>query len=246
MLTIFNQLGVETEDMNDPDTFFIRPSDNMYLPHFPGLDNEGMTITFKRENALKREDMTFLTWDHPMVLGIMDFISSKEMGNASFVSWKNPSKENFLFEGFFLLHSVADKKLQLQKFFPPTPLRVLLNGQFSDLTQKIPKKFIDESTETLSQEKRSQLKEIPKEFLKECIKKGRELCLARAKQYKDKFRDEMLSHMNGEIQRLEALRKINPTVSETEILLLKFNRDSMLKAMDKAELSLDSLRIILN
>jgi ATP-dependent helicase HepA len=246
MLTIFNQLGVETEDMNDPDTFFIRPGDNMYLPHFPGLDNEGMTITFKRENALKREDMTFLTWDHPMVLGIMDFISSKEMGNASFVSWKNPSKESFLFEGFFLLHSVADKKLQLQKFFPPTPLRVLLNAQFSDLTQKIPKKFIDESTETLSQEKRSQLKEIPKEFLKECIKKGRELCLARAKQYKDKFRDEMLSHMNGEIQRLEALRKINPTVSETEILLLKFNRDSMLKAMDKAELSLDSLRIILN
>jgi ATP-dependent helicase HepA len=160
--------------------------------------------------------------------------------------WKTPNKEQFLFEGYFLLSAIADKKLQLQKWFPPTPLRVLLNAQFSDLTQKIPKKFIDESTETLSQEKRSQLKEIPKEFLKECIKKGRELCLARAKQYKDKFRDEMLNHMNGEIQRLEALRKINPTVSETEILLLKFNRDSMLKAMDKAELSLDSLRIILN
>jgi ATP-dependent helicase HepA len=246
MLNIFNQLGVDTEDMNDPDTYFIKPGDNMYLPHFPGLENEGMTITFKRENALKREDMTFLSWDHPMVLGIMDFISSKEMGNSTIVNWKNPSKESFLFEGFFLLHCIADKKLQLHKFFPPTPLRVLMNTQFTELTQKIPKKFIDEGTETLSQEKRIQLKELPKDFLKECIKKGRELCLARAKQYKDKFRDEMLSQMNSEIQRLEALRKINPTVSETEILLLKFNRDSMMKAMDKAELSLDSLRIILN
>jgi ATP-dependent helicase HepA len=52
--------------------------------------------------------------------------------------------------------------------------------------------------------------------------------------------------MNAEIERLEALRKVNPTVSETEILLLRFNRDNMLKAMDRAELSLDSLRIILS
>lgn len=246
MINIFNQLGVENEDMNDPFTFFIRPGDNMYLPHFPGLENDGMTITFKRENALKREDMTFLSWDHPMVVGIMDFISSKEMGNVTIAAWKTPSKESFLFEGYYLLSCVADKKLQLQKFFPPTPLRVLLNPQFQDVTAKLPKKFIDENTETIDAEKRAQMKELPKDFLKECIKKGKELCVARAKQYKEKFKDEMLKSMNGEIERLEALRKVNPTVSETEILLLKFNRDNMLKAMEKAELSLDSLRLIVS
>ncbi|MBA2406301.1 MAG: RNA polymerase-associated protein RapA [Bdellovibrionales bacterium] len=244
MLNLFNQLGVDAEDMNDPYTFFIKPSDNMYLPHFPGLDNEGMTITFKRENALKREDMTFLSWDHPMVVGIMDYISSKEMGNVTISAWKTPMKETFLFEGYYLLSCIADKKLQLQKFFPPTPLRVLINSQFADMTQKLPKKFIDENTETIDAEKRAQMKELPKDFLKECIKKGKEMCIARAKQYKEKFRDDMLKSMNGEIERLEALRKVNPTVSETEILMLKFNRDNMLKAMDKAELSLDSLRLI--
>jgi ATP-dependent helicase HepA len=246
MLNIFNQLGVDTEDMNDPDTFLIRPGDNMYLPHFPGLDNEGMTITFKRENALKREDMTFLSWDHPMVIGIMDFIASKEMGNVTISTWKTPSKESFLFEGYYLLNCIADKKLQLQKFFPPTPLRVLFNAQYLDMTQKLPKKFIDENTETIGQDKRAQMKEIPKDFLKDCIKKGKEMCLARAKQYKEKFKEDMLNSMNSEIERLQALRKVNPTVSETEILLLKFNRDNMLKAMEKAELSLDSLRLIVN
>ena len=246
MLNLFNLLGVDAEDMNDPYTFLIRPGDNMYLPHFPGLDNEGMTITFKRENALKREDITFLSWDHPMVVGIMDYISSKEMGNVTISSWTAPSKESFLFEGYYLLSCIADKKLQLQKFFPPTPLRVLLNGQFADMTQKIPKKFIDENTGSLDMEKRAQMKELPKEFLKECIKKGKEMCIARAKQYKEKFRDDMLKSMNAEIGRLEALRKVNPTVSETEILMLKFSRDNMLKAMDKAELSLDSLRLIVS
>lgn len=246
MLGIFNQLGVDTEDMDDPYTYFIRAGDNMYLPHFPGLQNEGMTITFKRENALKLEDVTFLTWDHPMVLGIMDFISSKEMGNCTIASWKTPSKEAFLFEGYFLLSAVADRKLQLQKWFPPTPLRVLLNANMQDMTPKIPKKFIDESTQTLDHEKRAGLKELPKDFIKQCIRKGKELCVARAKQYKEKFRDDMVKAMDTEIERLEALRKVNPTVSETEILLLKYNKNNMLKAMDKAELSLDSLRIIIN
>ena len=246
MLNLFNQLGVDAEDMNDPYTFLIRPGDNMYLPHFPGLENEGMTITFKRENALKRDDVTFLSWDHPMVVGIMDFISSKEMGNVTIASWKTPSKENFLFEGYYLLSCIGDRKLQLQKYFPPTPLRVLLNSQFQDMTQKLPKKFLDENTGTIDQEKRAQMKELPKDFLKECIKKGKELCIARAKQYKEKFRDDMLKSMNSEIDRLQALRKVNPTVSETEILLLKFNRDNMLKAMEKAELSLDSIRLVVS
>ena len=246
MINLFNQLGVDVEDMNDPYTFFIKPGDNMYLPHFPGLEGEGMTITFKRENALHREEMTFLTWDHPMVIGIMDFISSKEMGNSTMASWKTSSKEPFVFEGYFVLSCLADKKLQIQKWFPPTPLRVALNSQMQDITQKIPKKFIDESVESLSQEKRAGLKDLPKDFIKECIKKGKELSIPRAKQYKEKFKEDMLKFMNGEIERLEALRKVNPTVSETEILMLKFNRDKMSKAMDTAELSLDSLRVVIN
>jgi ATP-dependent helicase HepA len=56
----------------------------------------------------------------------------------------------------------------------------------------------------------------------------------------------MIKSFNAEIERLEALRIVNPTVSETEILLLKYNRENLSKAMDKAELSLDSLRIIVS
>ena len=246
MLSLWNRLGVDAEDMNDPDTFFLRPGDNMYLPHFPGLESEGMTVTFKRSNALKHEDMTFLSWDHPMVIGIMDFISSKEMGNVTLSGWKTPSKEPFLFEGYFVLNAIADKKLQLEKWFPPTPLRILLNAQLHDLTQKLPKKFIDENVESLDPERRAQLKEIPKDFIKECIKRGKDLCVPRAKQYKEKFKEEMNKFMSSEIERLEALRKVNPTVSESEILLLRFNRDNMLKAMEKAELSLDSIRMIIS
>jgi len=246
LLNLFNQLGVEVEDMNDPYTFFIRPGDNMFLPHFPGLPTEGMMISFRRENVLKREDISFMTWDHPLVIGIMDFISSKEMGNSTIVTWKVPSKESFLIEGFYLLRCLADKKFQSEKWFPPTPIRVLLNEKMIDLTTKFPKKFIDESTESLSTEKKAQLSQIPKDFIKESIKKGKEYCLPRAKQYKEKFKEDMMKSLTGEIDRLISLREINPTISETEILMLKFQKDQLSKAMDTVELSLDSLRIVIN
>ena len=58
----------------------------------------------------------------------IDYISSKEMGNVTISSWKTPSKESFLFEGYYLLSCIADKKLQLQKFFPPTRMSKILSG----------------------------------------------------------------------------------------------------------------------
>lgn len=243
MLIIFERLGVDVEEI-DENSFYIRPGDNMYLPYFPALPTDGLAITFKRATGIRRDDVSFMTWDHPMVTGIMEFIQSKEMGNCTIATWIGKAREPFLFEGYFLLSAVADKKLGLEKFFPPTPLRVIINSKFQDLTTKIPKKMIDEEVMNVPEEKKAGLKEIPRDFVKECIKKSKEMCLPRAKQYKDKFREDMLKTMDSEITRLESLREVNPTVSLKDIVMLKHHRNVMLKAIDNAELSLDSLRVI--
>lgn len=244
MLSIFERLGVDVDEI-DEDTFFVRPGDNMYLPYFPALPSEGMAITFKRDIGRMRDDMSFITWDHPMVTGIMELIQSKEMGNCTLATWNGKAREPFLFEGYFVLSTVAEKRVGIERFFPPTPLRVIINSKFQDLTTKIPKKMIDEEVITIPEEKKAALKDIPRDFVKECIKKSKEYCLPRAKQYKDKFREEMLKSMDSEIARLESLREVNPTVSMKDIVMLKHYKNVMLKAIDNAELSLDSLRVII-
>ena len=235
---------MDVEDL-DGDSFYLKPSDNMYLPHFPGLPHEGVSVTFKREVALKRPELLFLTWDHSMVLGIMELIASKEMGNVTVSSWKAKAPEPFLLEAFFTLHCLADKRLQPQKWFPPTPLRVLLNGKGVDLTAKFPKKMVDEGVTGGTPEKVAQVRALPRDVLKELLKKGKESALPRAKQYKDKFHGEMKAHFDAEITRLEKLREVNPTVSMMDIVALKTQRLKLEKAMGEAQLTLDSLRIIL-
>lgn len=244
MLALFERLGIDAEDL-DGEIYYIRPSDNMYVPHFPGLPHEGVSVTFLRETALRKDGILFLTWDHPMVLGAMELVQSKEMGNVTVATWQLKAREPFLFEGFYVLHCVADKKLQIEKWFPPTPLRILLSGKHQDLTQKISKKQLEEEITTLPMEKRAQLKEIPRDFIKECLKKGKEGVVPRAKQYKDKFIEEMTQKMDAEISRLHELREVNPTVSLMEIAQLVKTKKGLTQAMAQAEISLDSFRLIL-
>src|SRR5439155_934455 len=54
---------------------------------FPGLPAEGLTVTCDRKRALAREDIQFLTWDHPLVTGALDLLLGSEKGNSSFAQW---------------------------------------------------------------------------------------------------------------------------------------------------------------
>lgn len=44
------------------------------------LKEEGVTVTFDRDLALAREDLEFLTWDHPIVRNGIDLIVSGDIG----------------------------------------------------------------------------------------------------------------------------------------------------------------------
>lgn len=244
MLSLCERLGVDVEDL-DGESYFLKPSDTMLLPHFPGLPHEGVSVTFKRDVGLRRPELVFLNWDHPMVLGIMELIASKEMGNVTVSTWKTRAPEPFLLEGFFTLHCMADKKLQPQKWFPPTPLRVLLNNKGQDVTAKFPKKMVDDGVTTASGEQIQQVRGLPRDSIKALLKQAKDATSARAKQYKDKFHAEMKSTIDSEIQRLEKLREVNPTVSLQEIVALKTQKLKLEKAMSEAQLTLDSLRIII-
>lgn len=243
-LTLCERLGVDIEDL-DGVSFYLKPSDNMYLPHFPGLPHEGVSVTFDREVALKRADLLFLNWDHAMVLGIMDLVASKEVGNITVSTWKTRAPEPLLIEGFFTLTCMGERRLQLEKWFPPTPLRVLINAKGADLTQKISKKQVDDGTQSANPEQLNRVRELPRDVVKELLKKAKELSVPRAKQYKEKFITEMKIHFDGEITRLEKLREVNPTVSLKDIVELKTRRLKLEKAMNEAQLNLDSLRILL-
>src|SRR5690606_31126789 len=66
MEELFNAFGIDSEDHSD-NALVLRPSEKMLDASFPLGDDEAVTVTYDREQALALEDMPFITWQHPMV-----------------------------------------------------------------------------------------------------------------------------------------------------------------------------------
>lgn len=131
--------GVDSE-FHSEQTLILRPSEHMLTGHFPYLQEEGTTVTFDREKALSREDMEFLTWEHPMIVEAMEMVQSTELGNAAIgtIKLKGIAAGTMLLECLFTVNCVAPKSLQVERFLPLSPMRLLVDARGKDLSSIVP------------------------------------------------------------------------------------------------------------
>ncbi len=59
-MNLFDIVGINRDDRGE-NLIVLTPSDHMLVPDFPGLPEDGCTITFERDVALSREDAQFIT-----------------------------------------------------------------------------------------------------------------------------------------------------------------------------------------
>jgi len=94
-----------------------------------------MIATCDRRRALSREDVGFLTWDHPMVTGAMDLLLGAETGNCAFAVMPAANDRTILLELIFVLEAIAEPHLHSDRFLPPTPVRVIVNHKLVDVSK---------------------------------------------------------------------------------------------------------------
>jgi ATP-dependent helicase HepA len=135
-LKMFDEIGVNQDDRGE-NALVLTPGDHMLVSSFPGLPQDGMTITFDRNTALSRDDMALLSWDHPMMRGGIDLILGSEIGATSVALLKNKALPigSILLELIFVAESAAHP--QLYRFMPPTPIRLLMDKNGQNLGEKV-------------------------------------------------------------------------------------------------------------
>ncbi len=87
-MNLFDIIGINQDDRGD-NMIVLTPSDHMLVPDFPGLSEDGITITFDREVALAREDAQFITREHPLIRNGLDLILSGDTGSSTISLLKN-------------------------------------------------------------------------------------------------------------------------------------------------------------
>ncbi|PXA05496.1 RNA polymerase-associated protein RapA [Coraliomargarita sinensis] len=245
MNRIFDHFGVTVDDL-DSRSFHLTPG-QLFTDAFPGLPEEGTTVTCDRTKALGREDIGFLTWDHPMVRGSIDLMLSSEKGNSSIVVWKDSRMEAppILIEAIYVLESVAPARLHVDRFLPPTPVRILVDMEGKDRSEEFLHDIINRKTADEEAFRLRQNPELLQSLVPEMLRAARSYAREeKSTRLKDAMR-EAHTRLDGEASRLKELRKVNPNVSEEEIKIAQNVVEDVTRHISKAHLRLDAVRLVL-
>ncbi|MGE8294861.1 MAG: RNA polymerase-associated protein RapA [Pseudomonas sp.] len=245
MEELFNAFGIDSEDHSD-NALILRPSEKMLDASFPLGDDEAVTITYDREQALAREDMQFLTWEHPMVQGGMDLVLSGSMGNTAVALIKNKALKpgTVLLELLYVSEVVGPRKLQLGRFLPPAALRCLLDANGNDLAPKVGFETLNDQLESVPRASANKFVQAQRDVLAKQINDAEAKVMPRHIERVAEAKRRLIAELDEELARLIALRAVNPSVRDSEIDALREQREQSLAMFDKAALRLEAIRVL--
>ncbi|WP_339011013.1 RNA polymerase-associated protein RapA [Aeromonas popoffii] len=242
-LKMFDEIGVNQDDRGE-NALVLTPGDHMLVSSFPGLPQDGMTITFDRNTALSRDDMALLSWDHPMMRGGIDLILGSEIGATSVALLKNKALPigSILLELIFVAESAAHP--QLYRFMPPTPIRLLMDKNGQNLGEKVAFDAFNRQLTPVNRHLGSKLVTASQPVIHGLIGKGQPIAEELKAVIVDKARAQMAQTLQQDLDRLEALKAVNPNVRDSELDYLRNLQAELHHLIDQTQLKLDAIRFI--
>ncbi len=200
-------------------------------------------MTTDRAIALTREDLGFLTWDHPLVAGAMELFLGSGKGNAGFAHWETAGEQAFFLEMVFLVEATAQPDLYVERYLPPLPLRVVVdhhlkNGE-NDLPGHLSDPLTDGSASLFAKVLPAVSHRIP-----DMLEAGRMMAQAKSLSVIEAAHRVAGQMMDEAVNRIEALGRVNAAIGDLEINAAKQARDAVRSAISTARVRLDAMRLI--
>lgn len=244
MDAVFDIFGVYTEDQISTPSQILRPSPHMLVSQLPGLPEEGLETTYDRNLATQREDLTFLSIDHPMVISTLEMFLNLDRGVTSFSIWKNAPNPGILVQSLWILECLGAGELGLERFLPPQPILLTMdqNQVFQPaLQEQLQQIKLEKGPLVTLHQQRNALADI----LASLLEKSQEEAKVLAQKTLKKARNIARKSIGLELERLEALSYINPGITPKELTKLREQKASIDSQLKISQTRLDAVRMIL-
>jgi ATP-dependent helicase HepA len=205
-----------------------------------------MTITYDRNVALSFEDAHFISWEHPLTNNAIDMVITNEMGNTSVtaVEYKGVQAGNVLLECLFSLESAPIEELQSSRYLPPTMIRVVCDERGADHHLKLPHKTINQGRQFVDRGIGNQIVKAKKKILKAMLQRSEKFAELKSAKLLELAQQNASNILSIEINRLNALSKVNPNIREDEIRYFEKQLSMLTEVIDAANIRLDAVRVI--
>ncbi|MDC9819949.1 RNA polymerase-associated protein RapA [Pectobacterium polonicum] len=244
-LNLFDIVGINQEDRSD-NLIILTPSDHMLVPDFPGLPQDGCTITFDRDQALSREDAQFISWEHPLIRNGLDLVLSGDTGSCAVSLLKNKALPvgTLLAELVYVVEAQAPKHLQLTRFLPPTPVRLLMDRKGTNLAAQVEFESFNRQLNAVNRHTSSKLVNAVQSDVHAMLQQAEALVETQARQLITEAQQQADLQLRRELERLEALKAVNPNIREDELTALENQREQVLSNLHEANWRLDAIRLV--
>ena len=244
MFQAWDLVGVNQEDRSDT-SIILTPAEHLRCA-YPGLEDDGVTVTFDRDTALAQEDIQFLTWDHPMVTGTLDLLLNDNMGNTAVALLPNKALPvgSYFIELIYIVEASAPTYLQLGRYLPGTPIRLLLDKTGNDLAAKVPFDNFNRQLKPVGRQTASKLVNALQSLIHPLIATSETAATEQLAKVCQNALQKMQQALQADQQRLKALQQINPLIRQQEIDILTDKQHQLTDYISKARLKLDAIRLI--
>ena len=241
---VFDEYGVE-QQTHSADSVILSHGTEMLESHFPSLPEDGMTATYKRHRALHREDMAFLSWEHPMVLGSLDMITRSDFGNTAFctLEYDRLPAGTLLLEAIFKISVPAPKALQVGRFLSHSYLRVVTDEQGRDFNTLLDEETFNQYVGRIPRITKQELVKQARPMINRLVIAAKKLAEAQQKNIIDSAVAEMQAAMLPEHERLQRLAEVNKAIRPEELAHLNETQLVLAEALSSGQLVLDAVRV---
>ncbi|MBU5617344.1 RNA polymerase-associated protein RapA [Psychrobacter sp. TAE2020] len=219
-----------------------------YIEGLPLGEEDGMTLTFERELALAREEIEFITHEHPLMRAIYELANTSTFGNTTVGMLKSAAMPQgmVMLEVNFRVEAIAPKILNLPATLSSQSIRVFISEQGSDLTARISSEMIMPHIERLDKNRARQVIKARGDVIEQRYYEAEAIAKAQLAEIGTQASMRFSQQWSREVKRLKHLQTINPNVRPAEIERLEQLQLQGEQALATLSLVPDSIRVLVS
>ncbi|MEQ6885605.1 RNA polymerase-associated protein RapA [Salicola sp. Rm-C-2C1-2] len=243
---LLDQYGIEHEETGK-EQWTIRPTDHMKTEHFPHLPDDGLSFTLERDLALAREDLAFMSWEHPMMRDAMSMVTDSELGNAALITLelKGVQPGTLMLEALYRVTTAAPRSVAVGRFLPLAPGRLLLTSDGRDLSAMLTHDKLNQIGGRIKRKDAQQILPRLRDDIEALLPGIREKAEADLPETIADAKKALEAHYNAEIVALRELKASSDGLKNQEIEALENQREQGAAAIERAGVELEGLRMVL-
>jgi len=246
ILNVFDNSHIETEQTSN-NNFIISPQENCPFSFINSLRDDRCTITFSREQASIREELEFVSWDHPWIKGMLDDLEASGNAFTACSMFSNPKLKNGLIvvESFYQVRAEGPGRLELNRYLAPQNRHYLISEDLKNLGKQLDLNEMRETQERINKDMANEVSQMKINEISNAISLAEKLAEHTSQDQIQRAVSELLEVSKQELARYKSL-EITPGSYQAEIDELTSKAKESISLLQNARPKLIGLCVWIN